>query len=66
MGIVGDLLGEDHPLNIPNSYGGLLFFPVMLVLGRLISKQMKDLRIEMEIYERITDMAYYTSLVLHG
>lgn len=33
MGIVGDLLGEDHFLNIPNSYGGLIFFPVMLVLG---------------------------------
>ena len=34
MGVVGDLLGEDHVLNIPNSYAGLIFFPLMLVLGK--------------------------------
>lgn len=33
FGIIGKILGEDHILNLPNSYMGLIFFPIMLILG---------------------------------
>lgn len=36
LGLVGGVLGSSHFLNIPNSYFGLLFFPMMLVLGRWV------------------------------
>ena len=36
LGLVEGVLGSSHFLNIPNSYFGLLFFPMMLVLGRWV------------------------------
>ena len=36
LGLVEEVLGSSHFLNIPNSYFGLLFFPMMLVLGRWV------------------------------
>lgn len=32
-GLVGRVLGNDHILNIPNSYFGLIFFPILTILG---------------------------------
>lgn len=36
LGLVEEVLRSSHFLNIPNSYFGLLFFPMMLVLGRWV------------------------------
>lgn len=36
FGIVGEILGENHILNLPNSYMGLIFFPLMLLLGEFL------------------------------
>ena len=36
LGLLEEVLGSSHFLNIPNSYFGLLFFPMMLVLGRWV------------------------------
>ena len=32
-GLVGRILGNDHILNIPNSYIGLIFFPLLMILS---------------------------------
>ncbi len=41
FGIIGKILGEDHILNLPNSYMGLIFFPIMLVLGKMNLKSLE-------------------------
>ena len=33
FGIVGRLLGDDHPLNLPNTYYGLVVYSLLAVLG---------------------------------
>ena len=33
MGLVAVILGRDHMLNIPNSYFGILIYPLLLILG---------------------------------
>lgn len=32
-GLIGVWLGTDHVLNFPNSYYGVLFFPVLMILS---------------------------------
>ena len=36
FGVIGKVLGKDHFLNIPNSYLGLIFFPIMLLLSKCV------------------------------
>ena len=36
MGLVGPLLGEDHVLNVPNTYFGVFFYALMIILGTII------------------------------
>ncbi|KAK7020295.1 Vitamin K epoxide reductase complex subunit 1-like protein 1 [Halocaridina rubra] len=33
FGIIGSILGEDHPLNQPNSIPGIIFYSIVLILG---------------------------------
>ena len=35
--LVSKLLEKDHVLNLPNTYGGLIFFPLMLILSECLS-----------------------------
>ena len=34
FGLVGPMLGEDHPLNISNALGGVVFYTVMMFLSK--------------------------------
>ena len=34
FGIVGRFLGDGHFLNLPNTYMGLIFYPIMMILGK--------------------------------
>ena len=36
LGLVGPLLGEDHPLNVPNAIAGLVYYTVMMFLSECI------------------------------
>ena len=33
FGIVGRLLGDDHPLNLPNTYYGVVTYSLLAILG---------------------------------
>ena len=33
LGLVEKIFGKDHFLNVPNSYMGVIFFPVQLIMG---------------------------------
>ena len=36
FGIVGRLLGDDHPLNLPNTYYGVVVYVLLAVLGECV------------------------------
>lgn len=36
FGIVGRLLGDDHPLNLPNTYYGVVVYVLLAVLGECL------------------------------
>ncbi|XP_065890537.1 vitamin K epoxide reductase complex subunit 1-like [Dysidea avara] len=33
LGFIGPLLGEDHPLNVSNALGGIIFYTTLILLG---------------------------------
>ena len=35
FGVIGAVLGEEHPLNVQNSIYGLVFYTLLFVLGEL-------------------------------
>ena len=36
LGLVGPLLGEDHPLNVPNAIAGIVYYTIMMFLSECI------------------------------
>lgn len=53
FGIVGKILGEDHFLNLPNSYMGLIFFPVLLVLSLSSSSLLLQVAISLSLVSTV-------------
>ena len=36
FGLVGPLLGEDHPLNVSNALAGVVYYTVMMFLSKCV------------------------------
>ena len=36
LGLIGPLLGEDHPLNVPNALAGIVYYTIMMFLSECI------------------------------
>eukprot|EP00090_Calanus_glacialis_P038559 TRINITY_DN67252_c0_g1_i1.p1 TRINITY_DN67252_c0_g1~~TRINITY_DN67252_c0_g1_i1.p1 ORF type:complete len:185 (-),score=56.76 TRINITY_DN67252_c0_g1_i1:149-703(-) len=63
FGLVALLLGEEHPLNQPNSVYGIIFYSIMMLLAFLTSKVMTKLQFYLSLAS--VAMSLYLAYILY-
>lgn len=63
FGIVGELLGEDHLLNQPNSIPGIIFYSIIILLGEM--KSYKAAKVQRILVFSSNFMSIYLAYLLY-
>ncbi|XP_045609261.1 vitamin K epoxide reductase complex subunit 1-like protein 1 isoform X2 [Procambarus clarkii] len=63
FGIIGELLGDDHIMNQPNSIPGIIFYSLIIVLGE--TKSLKVAKVQRTVISLSNLMSAYLAYLLY-
>nr|XP_053637020.1 vitamin K epoxide reductase complex subunit 1-like protein 1 isoform X2 [Cherax quadricarinatus] len=63
FGIIGELLGQDHVLNQPNSIPGIIFYFLIIFLGEM--KSLKTAKVQRAVISLSNLMSIYLAYLLY-